>query len=288
MYCTSCGLKVEEWEIPEDEWRVIRETNEPVICGYCNLLGESTIVESMYLARCDKCGHLWYECDTEVLNELVLCEDCIDIRDVWSRFQYETPARSEPQSESRSRADKTTERPDDSQVEGSPTPARERTDGVSKDPFRDTSTGDTQPSIEKNRDTSSQETETEKTNKRTVEQSGGMSVPPLAKQQEHHEGGKTKDRTERRTQSPVAQDSKSKVPRTGPKTTGEKGCLSATVLATFVTLAFIVMLMYTIGARDMRTNDAEVLRAALVEAVAARDSKPELIEVRVEMMDRES
>ena len=40
MFCVSCGLQVEEWEIPEEERRIVQETNEPGICGFCNMLGK--------------------------------------------------------------------------------------------------------------------------------------------------------------------------------------------------------------------------------------------------------
>ena len=222
----------------------MQETNEPVICGYCNMLGEISLDDSSFLSLCDKCGHVWYECDTLVVNEFVLCEDCIDFRDAWSRFEVEPPARSNPQYTSRPRADKTAERPNDLQVGSPPTPPSERTDGEPKDPTRATGTGGLRASIQKNRDVPSREPEKDKAEKRAVEKSGGQSVPPVAKQKNNEQRKRTRDKTRSHTKHPDAQNTMSDVPRTSSKQRSDKGCLSGTTLIAFGTLAVVLVLMY--------------------------------------------
>ena len=286
-YCVSCGHKVEEWEIPEEEWRIVQETNDPVICGFCNMLGEISLDDSSFLVLCDKCGHVWYESDTLVVNEFVLCEDCIDVRDDWSRFEVEPPARSEPQSTGRPRADKTAERPNDLQVGSSPTPPSERTDGESKDPTRATGTGGHRGSIQKNRDALSREPEKDKAEKRTVEQSRVQSVAPLAKQQNIEQGGRTRNKTKSHTKSPVAQNTMSEVPRTGSKHRDGKGCLSGTALIVFGILAGVLMLMYTLGARGVPTRDVAALQSAMKESAVVVNGEPTLLKVPVGMLDRD-
>ena len=209
------------------------------------MLGEISLDDSSFLVLCDKCGHVWYESDTLVVNEFVLCEDCIDVRDDWSRFEVEPPARSEPQSTGRPRADKTAERPNDLQVGSSPTPPSERTDGEPKDPTRATGTGGLRASIQKNRDVPSREPEKDKAEKRAVEKSGGQSVPPVAKQKNNEQRKRTRDKTRSHTKHPDAQNTMSDVPRTSSKQRSDKGCLSGTTLIAFGTLAVVLVLMYT-------------------------------------------
>ena len=265
----------------------MQETNEPVICGYCNVLGEISLDDSSFLSLCDKCGHVWYECDTLVVNEFVLCEDCIDFRDAWSRFEVEPPARSNPQYTSRPRADKTAERPNDLQVGSSPTLPSERTDFESKDQTRATGTGGLRAPNQKNRDPLAREPEQDKAGKRALEQSDGQSVPPLAKQQNNEQSGRTRDKTKGHTQYPVAQNTMSEVPRTGSKRRDGKGCLSGTALIVFGTLAGFLMLMYTFGARGVRTRDVAAQQSAMKESAVVGNGEPTLIKFPVAMLDRE-
>ena len=251
------------------------------------MLGEFTFDDFSFLVICDMCGHLCYECDTLVVNEIVLCEDCRDFRDTEARFVVWPPAVSERQPTSRPRAGKTAEHPGDLQVGSSPTPPSERTDGESKDPTRATGTGGHRGSFQKNRDALSREPEKDKAEKRTVEQSRVQSVPPPAKQQNIEQGGRTRNKTKSHTKSPVAQNTMSEVPRTGSKHRDGKGCLSGTALIVFGILAGVLILMYTLGARVVPTRDVAALQSAMKESTVVVNGEPTLLKVPVGILDRE-
>ena len=209
------------------------------------MLEEFTFDDFSFLVLCDMCGHLCYECDTLVVNEIVLCEDCRDFRDTEVRFVVWPPAIRERQPTSQSRVDKPAERPNDLHVGSPPTPPSERTDGEPKDPTRATGTGGLRASIQKNRDVPSREPEKDKAEKRAVEKSGGQSVPPVAKQKNNEQRKRTRDKTRSHTKHPDAQNTMSDVPRTSSKQRSDKGCLSGTTLIAFGTLAVVLVLMYT-------------------------------------------
>ena len=251
------------------------------------MLGEFIFDDFSFLVICDMCGHLCYECDTLVVNEIVLCEDCRDFRDTEARFVVWPPAISERQPTSRSRVDKPAERPNDLHVGSSPTPLSERTEGESKGPTRATGTGSLQTSIERSQDALLREPRKEKPEKPAVKLSGGQAVHPLPKQQEHTLSGRTRDKIESRTQSPVAQNPVSRVPRTDSKQKDGKGCLSGTALIVFGTFAFILVLMYISGVHGLRTRDVAAQQTVLDEVAILENGKLILIEVPVGMLDRE-
>ena len=206
------------------------------------MFGEFTFDDFSFLILCDMCGHLCYECDTLVVNEIVLCEDCRDFRDTEARFVVWPPATSERNSTGRPKADKTAENPGDLQVGSSPTPPSERTEREHKDPTRATGTGGHRASIQKSRDVPSREPDKNKAEKRAVEESGGQSVPPVAKQQNNEQ--RKRDKTRSHTKHPDAQNTMSDVPRTSSKQRSGKGCLSGTTLIAFGTLAVVLVLIY--------------------------------------------
>ena len=244
----------------------------PKIGAHHNMLGEFTFKDFIFLVLCDMCGHLCYECDTLILNEIVVCEDCRDFRDAGSRFvvgspdtsefqptsrslalaflvkdQCQAPGTSEYQPTSRSRVHKTTERPTGSPAGSSPTPPNEKTGIESKGPIRAIGAGSLQNSTVRNRDALSRESRKDKQEKWAVELRGGQAVPPLAKRQEHKQSGSTRARMEGRPQSSDVQDTVSRLRRADSQQNGGKGCLSSTVLLVLGALAVVLLLMYIPG-----------------------------------------
>ena len=248
---------------------------------------EISLDDSSLLVLCDRCGHVCYDCDTLVVNEFVVCEDCIVFGDDWSRFEVE-PQREVNSSLladlglTRRRSVQTTcklvvrrRRP----VKGQTANPRIRLARLAR--------GGHRGSIQKNRDALSREPEKDKAEKRTVEQSRVQSVPPLAKQQNIEQGGRTRNKTKSHTKSPVAQNTMSEVPRTGSKHRDGKGCLSGTALIVFGILAGVLMLMYTLGARGVPTRDVAAQQSAMKESAVVVNGEPTLIKFPVGMLDRE-
>ncbi len=276
-YCASCGLKVEEWEISEEEWRIIRASDEPVICGHCNMLEEFLLDDYSILVLCDKCGHLWYEGDTILVNELVICEDCIDIREVWYRFEKEPPASYIPQYTSQSQSYRRTERPEDLQSGSSPFPPSERKDDESKDSTIASHEGPLQTSTSINHEPPSRERRKAKAVGSTFEPNDGQPPPPLATNQEPEQREERKDRTESHTPSPVAKKPVNTEQRTGPNQKGEKGCMSGAVLIAICVLTFVLMLSHSSGEPGLSTLDVASQQLGLDEAFAAQENTEGLL-----------
>ena len=269
-YCARCGLKVEEWEIPEEDWTVVQEPGEPVICGYCNMLGETDLNDFPLMVRCDKCGDLWYEYDLRLLNELMLCEDCIDFRDAWYRFEDEPPARIEPDISSQSYSYRNPERREDYQSGSSISPPSERKDDESKDSTLTSHEGPLQTSTSIDKEPPSRERRKAKVVGSTFEPNDGQPPPPLATNQEPEQREERKDRTESHTPSPVAKKPVNTEQQTGPNQKGEKGCMSGAVLIAICVLTFVLMLSHSSGEHGLSTRDVASQQPGLDEAFAAQ------------------
>lgn len=77
LYCKSCGLPVERWDIPEEEWDIAAGTDKLVICGDCTLLENSLVADFQELVCCDECGRPVEAFEAWVSNQLTVCKDCV-------------------------------------------------------------------------------------------------------------------------------------------------------------------------------------------------------------------
>ena len=112
-------------------------------------------------------------------------------------------------------------------------------------------------------------------------------MPPVPKQQNNEQRGRTRNETESHTNHPDAQNTMSDVPRTDSKQRDGKGCLSGTALIAFWTLAVVLVLMYTFWARGVRTQDVAVLQSAMKESTVVVNGEPTLVRDPVGILDRE-